>query len=122
PGPTGHRYDYWRKMAEALEMKLPPTERLSFPHANSNRQILFHSGAARFVRVWPLVRVRNTVRRLRELGYEVQVACDINQRDWWLNSGEKEIATPKTISELLEVISHSAVFIGNDSGPGHLAA
>ncbi len=122
PEPTQHRYEYWRKMAVALDLELPPKNQLEFPRANSNQQILIHSGAARAVRVWPLVRVRNLVRRLREAGHEVQVACDTNQRQWWLDSNEPNVATPETILTLLEMIEQSAVFIGNDSGPGHLAA
>jgi heptosyltransferase-2 len=32
------------------------------------------------------------------------------------------VATPGDVTELMTLIDHSGVFIGNDSGPGHLAA
>ena len=50
----------------------------------------------------------------------VRVVCNPEQRDWW--PGEKKVATPRTISALLDLMADAGVFIGNDSGPGHLAA
>jgi len=32
------------------------------------------------------------------------------------------VASPQTVTELLAIIDRAAVFMGNDSGPGHLAA
>lgn len=122
PEPTAHRYEFWRKMANALGLELPTKDQLEFPRENSSQRILIHSGAARTVRVWPLVRFKNVVRRLREMDLDVQVGCDPNQRQWWLDSGEEKIATPETVSELLKIIEQAGLFIGNDSGPGHLAA
>jgi heptosyltransferase-2 len=52
----------------------------------------------------------------------VQVVCDADQRQWWLQAGEREVATPRTVTELMALLDEAAVFIGNDSGPGHLAA
>jgi heptosyltransferase-2 len=122
PDPISHRYEYWREMANALGVDLPPREQLVFNKARQKQRILIHSGAARSIRVWPLVRYRNLVGKLRESGFDVQVASDPDQRDWWLNAGEKDVVTPATINELLQVIADAACFIGNDSGPGHLAA
>jgi heptosyltransferase-2 len=74
------------------------------------------------VRVWPLDRYRNIVNRLRAKDFSVRVACDPDQRNWWLDAGERTVSTPQTVRELIEEIDKSAVLIGNDSGPGHLAA
>ena len=81
-----------------------------------------HTGAGQPVRVWPLERFRNLVARLRKKNYRVQVACDLDQQSWWLQAGEAGIATPRTVAELLTLIDRAGAFIGNDSGPGHLAA
>jgi heptosyltransferase-2 len=62
------------------------------------------------------------VSRLRSKGYLVQVACDSDQREWWLQAGESNVATPQSVAELLALTDRTGVFIGNDSGPGHLAA
>jgi heptosyltransferase-2 len=62
------------------------------------------------------------VQNLRQHQYRVEVACDPDQRDWWLNAGETLVATPRTVAELIALMEHAGAFIGNDSGPGHLAA
>ena len=122
PDPHEHRYEYWRVIARALELALP--EREAIPHAAvlADETVLVHSGAGQPVRVWPLERYRNLVARLREKNHRVVVACDSDQRQWWLQTGEATIATPATVSELFALIDQAGAFIGNDSGPGHLAA
>jgi heptosyltransferase-2 len=62
------------------------------------------------------------VRHLRRLGLPVQVACDPDQRQWWITAGEAQVATPHTVRELMGIIDQAGAFIGNDSGPSHLAA
>jgi ADP-heptose:LPS heptosyltransferase len=93
---------------------LPATRR----HGN----VLIHTGAGQSIRVWSLERYQSLVSRLRAEHYLVSVACDPDQRHWWLRAGETEVATPHTVNELLGLIDQAGVFIGNDSGPGHLAA
>ena len=122
PEPQAHRYEYWRVLAKALGFELPTRDGISIEPTLTGRQLLLHSGAGQPVRVWPLERYRNLVLNLRTAGHQVQVACDTDQRDWWLRAGETSVATPETVSELFVLIDRAAVFIGNDSGPGHLAA
>ena len=123
PDPAAHRFEYWRVLSQALGIALPPREKilLSSPISHGN-EILIHSGAKQSVRVWPLEHYRQLTARLRQKNYPVQVACDPDQRDWWLNAGENNVRVPQTIIELLATVDRAAVFIGNDSGPGHLAA
>ncbi len=52
----------------------------------------------------------------------MQVVSDPDQRNWWLEAGEAKVATPGTVAELLALVDKAGAFIGNDSGPGHLAA
>jgi len=122
PDPRAHRYEHWRVMAHALQMELPPREKLPLPPARPGGEVLVHTGAGQPVRVWPLEHYRNLVLRLRREDYPVQVACDPDQRSWWLDAGESGVATPRTVAELIAVIDRAGAFIGNDSGPGHLAA
>jgi len=122
PEPREHRYEHWRVMARALDLELPVRERLPIPPPRPGGEILLHTGAGQAVRVWPLERYRNLVERLRKENFRVQVACDPEQRSWWLEAGEATIATPRTVAELFALAERAGAFIGNDSGPGHLAA
>ena len=122
PEPAAHRYENWRVLGHALGMELPSRENLPTPPRPHTREVLVHTGAGQPVRVWPLDRYQRLIQRLRQRGYRVQLACDPDQRSWWLEKGEKALATPRTVTELLVLIDRAGVFIGNDSGPSHLAA
>jgi len=123
PDPAAHQYEYWRALGQALNLELPAREKILLPKkARVGREILIHTGARQAVRVWPLERYGRLATRLRASGYAVQVACDHDQRDWWVSAGEKSVAMPGTVPQLLELMDRAGIFIGNDSGPGHLAA
>ncbi len=122
PDPREHRYEYWRVIAQALNLDLEPRDRIQFSPPQTGRTVFIHTGAGQPVRVWPLERYRSITLRLRARNYKVRVVCNPEQRDWWVQAGEKEVATPRTIAELLDLMADAGVFIGNDSGPGHLAA
>jgi len=122
PDPREHRYEYWCVLARALGLSLPTREAIPLPAADPGGTVMVHSGAGQPVRVWPLERYRNLAHRLRAQGFTVVVACDADQRHWWLQAGESGVATPQTVAELLGWMDHAGAFIGNDSGPGHLAA
>jgi heptosyltransferase-2 len=109
-------------MARVLGFDMPAREALALPHLHPYGEILVHTGAGQPVRVWPLERYRTLVARLRQKGYRVQVACDPDQRTWWLQAGEKDVATPRTVTELFALADRAGAFVGNDSGPGHLVA
>lgn len=122
--PSAHRYENWRTLGRAIGLDLPLRHDLPVPPRRGSAvgEVLIHTGAGQPVRVWSLERYRGLVARARERGYRVQVACDPEQRDWWLRAGEAGVSTPRTVSELFGLIDRSTAFIGNDSGPGHLAA
>jgi len=122
PNPEAHRYENWRVLARTLGFELPAREKLALTVARPEGEVLVHTGAGQPVRVWPLVRYRGLVSRLRAKNYRVQVACDPDQQKWWLGAGETGVATPRTVTELLQLVDRAGAFIGNDSGPGHLAA
>jgi ADP-heptose:LPS heptosyltransferase len=122
PGPLAHRYENWRVAGRALDLDLEPRGEIHLPPRQGGRIIFVHTGAAQPVRVWPLARYRSLVKRLRDQGHFVRVVCNPEQRDWWRNAGEPQVETPPTIAALMETIACAGLFIGNDSGPGHLAA
>lgn len=105
-----------------MDLPMPAREAIPFPPRRPANTVLVHSGAGRPVRVWPLERYLGIVQRLRNAGRRVLVACDPAQTEWWHRAGETGVATPRTVNELLALIDQAGVFVGNDSGPGHLAA
>jgi ADP-heptose:LPS heptosyltransferase len=122
PAPESHRYEYWRQLASQLGLTLPPAEQLNGAPPRPGGKILIHTGAGQPIRVWPLARFQKLTARLRAAGYTVLVACDPDQRDAWLAAGESAVVSPASVNGLLALIESASAFIGNDSGPGHLAA
>jgi len=121
PDPQAHHYEYWRQAGHALGLALPPRHLLPVIPWHPGKPVLVHSGARLAVRVWPLERFLMIVRRLRAQGHLAQVVCDPEQLGWWQQAGETTVACPTTVQALLDILDRSGIFIGNDSGPGHLA-
>lgn len=121
PNPLAHRLEYWRVAGAALGLALPPRAEIFATSAARPPVVLIHTGAGRPLRVWPLENFQETAARLRREHFTVRIACDADQLAWWRSRGE-DAACPRSVSELLEVQDGAGVFIGNDSGPGHLAA
>jgi heptosyltransferase-2 len=122
PEPQSHRYEFWRVIGGALNLPLPPRDKISQPAVPGRETVLIHTGAGQPVRVWPLERYQELAARLRRENIQTQIACDPDQRAWWLRAGEAQVAAPATATELLVLMDQAGAFIGNDSGPGHLAA
>jgi len=122
PAPNYHRYEYWRTLGRSLKLELPVRANIVIPRGHRDGAVLVHTGAGQPIRVWPLERYHHLVQQLRTQGYRVLLACDPDQVNWWRQAGESEVATPRTVNELLTLIDQAGAFIGNDSGPGHLAA
>ena len=122
PEPEEHRYESWRVIGRALDVPLPSRGKILQPAPRGKGAVLIHSGAGQPVRVWPLKWYHQLAMRLRKKAFSVQVACDPDQRDWWLQAGEADVATPVTVTELIALTDRAGAFVGNDSGPGHLAA
>jgi ADP-heptose:LPS heptosyltransferase len=120
PSPGAHRYENWRALGRPLGIELPARAQLA-RSVRKQDTILIHSGAAQAVRVWPLDRYQFLAGQLRQNHYTVQVVCDPAQREWWRSHGEN-VRVPASISELAVLIEDVGLFVGNDSGPGHLAA
>ena len=121
PDPLTHRYEYWRTAGTALGLTLPPRGEIFATTRVVPPVICIHTGARLPLRVWPLENYAELVARLRQKNYTVQVACDANQLDWWRERGENA-RCPRTVTELMSQLDQAGIFIGNDSGPGHLAA
>lgn len=99
-----HRVEYWREIGKSLGIFFPTTpDPRSF---SGQARAVIHTGAARAVRRWPLERWAQVAARLEQLGWRVTFLKD----------------TGAPLEALLDALEQADVFLGNDSGPGHLAA
>jgi ADP-heptose:LPS heptosyltransferase len=121
PDALAHRYEFWRTAGHALGFDLPAREDLVPPARPHQSVALIHSGARLPARVWPLENFQRIAAALRQKKIAVQLACDPDQFAWWQSRGEQPVC-PRSVSDLLGQIDRAGAFIGNCSGPGHLAA
>jgi ADP-heptose:LPS heptosyltransferase len=102
PPAQPHRAEHWRALAAAVGWSLASMPSSAAPA----RRIAIHTGAGQAVRQWPVARFAELARRLRAQGYDVALYDD----------------TLRDIDRLVDALATADRFIGNDSGPGHLAA
>ena len=101
PPARPHRAEHWRALAATLGWSLvAPEIRL-----RTGRRIVIHPGAARAVRRWPVERFAEVSRRLATDGWEIETLADALPAD-----------------ALFDALARADFFLGNDSGPGHVAA
>lgn len=97
-----HRADYWKALADHFGWPLPSQS----IRPRTGRKIVIHTGAAQPVREWPRERFEILGRELAANGWEID----------WIDNSLTDLHT------LLDRLERADRFIGNDSGPGHLAA
>jgi ADP-heptose:LPS heptosyltransferase len=92
-----------------------------------NGPVVIHPGGGAAQKCWPAERFIELAERLREQGRPVRVLLGEVELERWPGDlvsrfgAVAELRTPKTLMDLLAEISSAGAFIGNDSGPGHLA-
>ena len=117
--PNGRRATQWRTLGQALDLKLP-TEPAPKPPVGG-RLAIIHTGSAQQVRIWPQKRFCELARHLRRSNWKVTILCDPDQSQELDKLGES-YTCPENLSALIDSLRLATVFLGNDSGPGHLAA
>lgn len=122
PPPPSHRYDFWQCLGRAVDLPMPTLSDRPPGSSGSGGVVVVHSGASTDLRVWPLERFAGLVARLRKQGLSVRVVCDRRQESWWRLQGEGEVQVYESVRGLVGLFGTAAAFVGNDSGPGHLAA
>lgn len=105
PRPTlPHRAAHWAALARELAWAIAPLPRRS--DRAETRHAVIHLGAGQPVRRWPRERFEAVATRLRTAGWRVTI----------VDEGATDLP------HLLDLLASAERFIGNDSGPGHLAA
>jgi len=121
PDALAHRNEFWRTAGQALGLTLPSRHEIVPPAREPSPVAFIHSGARLPARVWPLPHFQELVSRLRQENIPVKIACDPDQLSWWRQHGE-DVICPGNIAELFQLVDRAGIFVGNCSGPGHLAA
>lgn len=129
PHPDHHRVEDWWKLCEALspgcEKKPPIVNRPTMPQAH-RLTFALHCGAGHPMRRWPLDYVRAILPDLREafggvVDFRLLPDADGYGRELADIPGVSVVETPTLDALRLELAACHGL-LGNDSGPGHLAA
>jgi ADP-heptose:LPS heptosyltransferase len=90
-------------------------------------RIVIHPGAGKEANRWPAEKFLELAQNLRDEGKHVRVLLGETEIEKWpaelIRKFESiaEVHRPATLVELLDEIAAASAFVGNDSGPGHLA-
>ena len=104
------------------------TERKYQPLAVSEKKcIVIHPGAKWIPRRWPLEYYSKLLNMLSEIDIKIILVCGSYESDWFsylkTNNTSKKInfISTDSLTELINIINYGNIFLGNDSGPAHLA-
>ncbi len=97
-----HRAEHWARLALALGLSIVRDA----PARRSGRRVIMHAGAGQSTRLWPRQRFEALATALQGKGWQTEILDD----------------SFTGVERLLEKLDSADRFIGNDSGPGHLAA
>lgn len=95
--------------------------------ATGGSDVVIHPGSGSREKCWPLDRFLELADRLKDAGRTVRFITGEVERDRWTPADLQRLAAAgthrqcDTLVELLNEISTARTFIGNDSGPSHLA-
>lgn len=96
--------------------------------ASENGAVLIHPGSGAVEKCWPAERFLELGEALTAKGIAVRyVLGEVEQERWGSELIERfkaagETVFPRSYIELYEALKDAGLFVGNDSGPGHLAA
>ena len=118
----------WPILAAAMEQMLKSIASRGISTVQERRgPIAIHPGAGSGKKCWPAERFLELARLLSNSGRAVDVILGEVELEQWPNGRIEHFAEvaqlrqPASPVELLDTISSASAFIGNDSGPGHLA-
>jgi hypothetical protein len=105
-----------------VEPRMPP------PREPRTGPIVVHPGSGGAAKCWPADRFAALIDRLQAAGRAVEVLLGEAELDRWPDERIRAwgrrfaVRTPGRLADLAEHLAGASVFVGNDSGPTHLAA
>ena len=82
-------------------------------------QVIIHIGSSSPAKSWPEAHFRTVATTLRQRGWDTAILCGPIEIERGL--GEDSLQPPN-LRALAGLLARASLFIGNDSGPGHIAA
>ena len=95
---------------------------------NPTGPVIVHPGSGGMDKCWPAERFEQLVDRLQAAQRTVRVVLGPAERDRWPQRRieqwrrQHDVIEPRDVMALAELIGGASLYIGNDSGPMHLAA
>ena len=118
----------WPILSAAMEQMLKSVASRGISSIQERRgPIVIHPGSGSGKKCWPAERFLELARLLSKSGRAVKVILGEVELEQWPKERIEQFARiaqlrqTASVVELMETISSASTFIGNDSGPGHLA-
>jgi len=124
--PPMHVTDFHRSRVRDAGVRLAPLD-IPPPRRNLDGPVMIHPGSGGQAKRWPLERFIAVLEHCSAIGRPtVAVLGEVELETWpdddvRLIGSLTEVATPGSMIEMSRMIAGAAVYIGNDSGPTHLA-
>ena len=85
-------------------------------------EVVVHLGSGSPAKCWPAANFRALASALQKRGWHTALLCGPVERERQLTVGGLPALHPPDLRALAGLLAKAALFIGNDSGPGHIAA
>ncbi len=116
-------------MQKILGLDEPPKEigmraPKGLTHKKHPKRVIIHPSSSMGIKNWTPKKFISLGRKLKKMGYLPVITTSPKERPDWAFAEKYGIEVPSIskLSELAELLYESGYFIGNDSGPGHLAS
>ena len=116
-------------LAAAMEqmLKAVSVRGIGIPAGNPGGPVVLHPGAGSGKKCWPAGQYLQLARMLMEEGRAVEVILGEVEIERWPADQVRQfeelgvVRRPRTLVELMDRIAAAIAFVGNDSGPAHVA-
>ena len=85
-------------------------------------EVVIHLGSGSPAKCWPVANFHALASALQKKGWHTALLCGPVERERQLAVGNLPALHPPDLRALAGLLAKAALFIGNDSGPGHIAA
>lgn len=85
-------------------------------------EVVIHLGSGSPAKCWPVANFHALANALQKRGWHTALLCGPVERERQISVGNLPALHPPDLRSLAGLLAKAALFIGNDSGPGHIAA